>query len=190
MNVNWSNRQLKEKARDRALDFGPKKEVILMPGLDLCCLLQGIETGIFKKRTTCHLVERSLKTFKCIERDSASLPVRAKPFHGELHDLDLSTDIDFAFFDFNGPLTSHVMFWMVEELAHRVNGADLSFTLAYAFRNNNLAHACKSFFTESEALRDFHYETSVKFEIGCNPISKMAASGHFVKKWKVTIFVP
>lgn len=93
MLVKWSKHLLKNKAREWALDISRKKEVILLPGAELCCLKYGIEHGIFGPNTVCHLVEREWETFKIIEEVSRSLPVVSKCFHGELHDLKVLMDL-------------------------------------------------------------------------------------------------
>lgn len=128
----------------------PHKRVILLPGVEMRCLDEGLENGIFTKTTRFIFIERDGTKAKKIEAGAKERGLRHYFLHhDEIYSLqrdmilsELGGPVSFAFLDFCGELKSRDFEWGILQLAKVFEkGADVSFTFALSrpcYRNNLL----------------------------------------------------
>lgn len=163
--TNWENREQKEAARTLAVTaFGEISDSALMlPASDMYCVRKAIETGLFDQDTRVVCIERDAEIFREMALTAEQIPVETRLLHGELHELVLSENFDYAFFDFNGQLTLPVVAWLDRVFSgHITSGATVAFTSLYAHRNNQFIHSFHRFVASPEISSEL-WQTSFDY---------------------------
>lgn len=165
MRKEWDNIELHERkneARQIALEWPirPKKNVVMLPGFKMKCVIDGIANGLFDPRSThFHLVERDPTTMAEIRRLAKTMGIKAKLHLGELDTLKIDGKVDYAFLDFIGPVTRSIALWMRRELVpHLEAHADIAITFMYCYRNSHYAHDVDKFFSDH---KEYTYQMSI-----------------------------
>lgn len=134
--LSWQNRPNKRLAIDKCMDMMPNAQSSLwFPGEDCACINSAIERGIINQQSKLQLVERDPIIANKIRKFCNQKKLKYNLHEGELHDLTLKQNLDFAFFDFNGNITKFIAVWLIEELVPRLNeSATIWITNAYKWR--------------------------------------------------------
>jgi hypothetical protein len=136
----WRATGLDEKrvAREIALDCGPCRSVLLMPGY--CCedAKLALEKGVVDEHSTVVFVERDPQVYeeivRWVEREW-SLLLPPLVYKTDLCDLKM-VPTDFAFIDLFGNLTRRDWTWIEHQLVpNLMPGANLCFTFCQTVRN-------------------------------------------------------
>jgi hypothetical protein len=140
MRWNSEDRPQKEIARARALsDLGRLGSCLFLPAGGGFCVEKALSIGAIDLRTRLFFAERDESVAVEIRGGVMSKPWEVEPvLHvGELCDMVLPCNLDYAFLDFMGMLDRRVAFWMEGSLMPRLNpGASLALTFSFGRRNN------------------------------------------------------
>jgi hypothetical protein len=180
----WENRPYKSLMRTLATQpIGKAAKVYLtLPSDEIRDILEALKSGTINRKTFVIAVEKDPLKARRIEEQLGRLFQRFYVHVGQLYTLPLAEvlegqQIDLAFFDLCGQLTSNVALWLAELSGREfVNGAVVSFTFNTVYRANLMMDAMK--FSNGEAPRWEAIErmlsrcpqVSVKpvFDGGCN----------------------
>lgn len=162
------DRPLKNLARMFALDVGPKKSVLMLPGKSALDVKAAIEKGIITSRTRCLFVERDEETAEQLKSQLESLkgmPNNWRIHQGNLESVVLTEPVDYAFLDLCGPITFDIVQWLDQELSpHLMTGSDLVINFAYGHRHCSFGKELREFFdTADDDIVQYQRNVSLQF---------------------------
>lgn len=157
------NRVNKNKCRKLAAEFPHRtaKSVLMMPSGESLCVKEAVRSGLIKGTTKAVFVERNRTTFGSMTTTLDQLGVQGDRLRHGLHRVNLDRTYDYAFLDFNGPITTDSAQWIMSYLAPRLSlPCDLAITVHAAYRNCIFAKECHGFF---DKYPEYVYEITRKF---------------------------
>lgn len=142
------NHPTKNRMRDLALQFsGTSSAALLVPGKELRCIKQGLQTGLFDRQTTIICMEKDPQIASHIRKKLEQMGFKNLYLHTDdaskltsrqMEKVLKGKKIDFAFLDFCNTLNEETAFWLAEECSSLFEaGTKVSFTFALRTLNQN-----------------------------------------------------
>ena len=139
MTIDWAKRFEKRAATETLMGLlataGPAETALFLPGSECLCVRSALNAGVLARSTHLLAAEYKPAIFRQMTQSLGGFQFDRAPtcFPGwvELYGPDLPPDIDLAYFDLCGGLTSAFMRFIDEHVSARIHpGSMIAFTLA------------------------------------------------------------